>query len=74
MTLSPLDLELHFTCHRERLLAEVAAERLARQAAGPRRPGVRTRLAGVLYALALRLDHEAAAAGVDRRMATAGPC
>ena len=56
--LSPLDLDLRVAWHQEDLLHEAQSERLAR--ALPRRPLVtwqaRQRMAGLLHALANRLD------------------
>ena len=65
---SSLPLEDAVAWRRDALLREAAAERLARAA---RRPsvGARARVAGVLHALATRLDPERAATcrpGADR--------
>ena len=52
---SPHEMELRTAVRRDELLQEAAMERLIQQASGSRR-GLRPRLAGVLYALAARLD------------------
>lgn len=53
--MSPLELELRAQWRHQALQEEAEAVRLA-DSATRRTPGVRTRLAGVLYALAVRLD------------------
>jgi hypothetical protein len=54
---SPQDLEVRIAARRDDLLREASAERLAREVVRSG-PGVRSRLAAVLYGLADRLDTE----------------
>jgi hypothetical protein len=57
--LSPLELDLPVSWHREQLLAEADAERLARQAQSSRVPrtlAIRARVSWLLRALADRLE------------------
>jgi hypothetical protein len=62
----PLELEIHTSWHREALLREAEAERLAQAATSASPPRLRTRLAAALYALALRLDPSATIPVIDR--------
>lgn len=62
----PVELDLHTSWRREALLREAEADRLARSVAITRTPWLRARVAGALYALAVRLDPCATIAIIDR--------
>lgn len=68
--MSPLSVELHAEQRRADLLREAEQDRLSRRA-GIRPPTVRSTIAALLVALAVRLDASTAQAPVDNLAMTA---